>query len=187
MPPASRSLRPTGRSRRSWDRFTEGGQKDNAEDNTSAGHNVEFAWLLTHATDIMGNCFDRYKDIIKKATDHGLANGVDPEYGGVYVEGPHSGGVYDMEKEFWQQAEVMIGMLEACLRFGPDGYWVAYENVHRFVFDKMINHPVGEWWPLTTREGEPIWTHMSHSWKVNYHTTTASTKFLTSIKSALTR
>jgi mannobiose 2-epimerase len=35
----------------------------------------------------------------------------------------------------------------------------------------MINHPVGEWWPLLSREGEPVrWTHMSHSWKVNYHT-----------------
>ncbi|MHC4704100.1 MAG: AGE family epimerase/isomerase, partial [Planctomycetota bacterium] len=89
---------------------------------------------------------------------------------GVYVEGPHAGGVHDMEKEFWQQAEVMIGMLEARLRFGTDRYWDAYENVHRFVFDKMINHSVGEWWPLMTREGEPIWTHMSHSWKVNYHT-----------------
>jgi mannobiose 2-epimerase len=98
-----------------------------------------------------------------------MKNGIDWEYGGVYVEGPHAGGVYDMEKEFWQQAEVMIGMLEACLRFGLK-YWPAYENAHRFVFDKMINHPVGEWWPLMTREGVPIWTHMSHSWKVNYHT-----------------
>jgi len=35
----------------------------------------------------------------------------------------------------------------------------------------MINHPVGEWWPLLNREGQPVrWTHMSHSWKVNYHT-----------------
>ncbi|MHC4569385.1 MAG: AGE family epimerase/isomerase [Planctomycetota bacterium] len=153
-----------------WDRFAEGGQKASAEDNTSAGHNVEFAWLLAHATDIMGDCFEKYKDVIKKATDHGMVNGVDPEYGGVYVEGPHAGGVHDMEKEFWQQAEVMIGMLEACLRFGSDEYWAAYENVHRFVFDKMINHSVGEWYPLMTREGEPIWTHMSHSWKVNYHT-----------------
>jgi mannobiose 2-epimerase len=131
---------------------------------------VEFAWLLAHATDIMGWGWDEYKAIIKKATDHGMKNGIDPEYGGVYTEGPHAGGVYDMEKEFWQQAEVMIGMLEACLRFGPQKYWPAYQNVHRFVFDKMINHPVGEWWPLMTREGKPIWTHMSHSWKVNYHT-----------------
>ena len=154
-----------------WDRFAEGGQKPNAQDNTSAGHNVEFAWLLAHASDILGaGAFEQYEKIVKKATDHGVKNGIDPEYGGVYVEGPHAGGVYDMEKEFWQQAEVMIGMLEACLRFGPKKYWPAYVNVHRFVFDKMINHPVGEWWPLTTREGKPIWTHMSHSWKVNYHT-----------------
>ncbi len=153
-----------------WDRFEEGGAKPNAEDNTSAGHNVEFAWLLAHATDVMGDGWDRYKDVIKKATDHGMTNGIDPEHGGVYVEGPHAGGVSDMEKEFWQQAEVMIGMLEACLRFGAEPYWPAYINVHRFVFDKMINHPIAEWWPLMTREGRPIWTHMSHSWKVNYHT-----------------
>ncbi|MFQ6035312.1 MAG: AGE family epimerase/isomerase [Sedimentisphaerales bacterium] len=153
-----------------WDRFEDTGQKPHAEDNTSAGHNVEFAWLLAHATDILGTGWDEYADIIKKAMDHGMKNGIDSEYGGVYVEGPHSGGVYDTDKEFWQQAEVMIGMLEACLRFGPEEYWPAYENVHRFVFDKMINHPVGEWWPLLTREGKPIWTHMSHSWKVNYHT-----------------
>ena len=38
-----------------WDRFAEGGQKAHAEDNTSAGHNVEFAWLLAHATDVLGN------------------------------------------------------------------------------------------------------------------------------------
>jgi len=86
------------------------------------------------------------------------------------VEGPADGPACDMQKEFWQQAEVMIGMLEGCLRFGTDDYWPAYEATHRFVFDKMIKHEVGEWWPLTTREGEPIWTHMSHSWKVNYHT-----------------
>ncbi len=153
-----------------WDRFAEGGAKPNAQDNTSAGHNVEFAWLLAHATDVLGSDWDTYQDIVKKAMDHGRDNGIDTEYGGVYVEGPHAGGVYDREKEFWQQAEVMIGMLEGCLRFGPEEYWPAYANVHRFVFDKMIHHEVGEWWPLTTREGKPIWTHMSHSWKVNYHT-----------------
>jgi len=153
-----------------WDRFAEGGAKPNAQDNTSAGHNVEFAWLLAHATDVLGSHWDEYHKVIKQAMDHGRDNGIDWEYGGVYVEGPHAGGVYDREKEFWQQAEVMIGTLEGCLRFSVDEYWPAYLNVHRFVFDKMINHAVGEWWPLMTREGVPIWTHMSHSWKVNYHT-----------------
>ncbi|MHC4743112.1 MAG: AGE family epimerase/isomerase [Planctomycetota bacterium] len=168
-----------------WDRYEEGGQKANAEDNTSAGHNVEFAWLLAHATDIMGEGWDEYKDVIKKATDHGKVNGIDPEYGGVYTEGPHAGGVYDMEKEFWQQAEVMIGMLEASLRFGPEEYWPAYLNVHRFVFDKMINHEVGEWLPLVSREGEPVWSHMSHSWKVNYHTVRCMVQCIERLKKLL--
>ena len=124
-----------------------------------------------HAVDIMGAPLDDYEHIIKKQLNHAVKNGIDYEYGGVYVEGPHAGGVSDMEKEFWQQAEVMIGMLEATLRFGDEKYFKAYENVHRFVFEKGINHKIGEWWPLTNREGtKQIWTHMSHSWKVNYHT-----------------
>jgi len=153
-----------------WDRFSESGTKANADDNTSYGHNVEFFWLFMHALDVMGEDAAPYEEEMKTILQHTLNDGIDWDYGGVYVEGSHSGGVYDREKEFWQQAEVMIGMLEACLRYGPEKYWPVYENVHRFVFDKMIHHEVGEWWPLLTREGEPIWTHMSHSWKVNYHT-----------------
>jgi mannobiose 2-epimerase len=65
---------------------------------------------------------------------------------------------------------VLIGFLDAYRIFGEEKYWKAYENVHRFVLDKMVNHGVGEWWPLMTRQGMPIWTHMSHSWKINYHT-----------------
>jgi mannobiose 2-epimerase len=81
--------------------------------------------------------------------------------------------VYDKEKEFWQQAEVLIGLLDGVLMFGDEKYWDAYKNVHRFVFDKMINKGVGEWYPLLSRRGDPIWTHMGHSWKINYHTVRA--------------
>ena len=156
-----------------WDRFAEGGQKTQSEDNTSYGHNVEYAWLLMHALDILKEPMDKHREIILAEYDHALAHGIDWDFGGVYVEGSHAGGVYDQEKEFWQNAEMLIALLEACLRFDIERYWPVYENVHRFVFDKMINHKVGEWWPLMTRQGEPIWTHMSHSWKVNYHTVRA--------------
>ena len=64
---------------------------------------------------------------------------------------------------------MLIGMLDAYRYLKDKKYWNAYLNVHRFVFDKMINHQLGEWWPLMTRQGEPIWKHMSHSWKINYH------------------
>lgn len=156
-----------------WDRFTEDGLKAAAEDNTSYGHNAEFAWLLLHALDVLGIAPDTYLDQFKKSFSHALTYGIDWEFGGVFVEGSHAGAVYDREKEFWQQAELMIGMLDAYRIFGDERYAEAYENVHRFVLDKMVNHGVGEWWPLMTRQGEPIWTHMSHSWKINYHSVRA--------------
>lgn len=156
-----------------WDRFTGQGQKANTTDNTSFGHNTEFAWLLLHALEILKISPENYRDIFKTIFEHTIRNGIDREFGGVFVEGPNSGGVSDMEKEFWQQAEVLIGMLEAFLLLKDPDYLSAYESVHRFVFDKMINKGVGEWYPLMTREGEPIWTHMSHSWKINYHTVRA--------------
>lgn len=153
-----------------WDRFSEEGQKGNATDNTCYGHNAEFGWLLLHALQILKAKTDDYAGLFKTIYDHTVDNGIDFEYGGVYVEGPHSGGVYDREKEFWQQAEVLIGLLDGVLLFNEPKYWDAYKNVHRFVFDKVINKGVGEWYPLLSRRGEPIWTHMGHSWKINYHT-----------------
>jgi len=153
-----------------WDRFSEEGEKGNATDNTCYGHNAEFAWLLIHSLKILSINPNIYSETFKIIFDHIINNGIDYELGGVYVEGPHSGGVSDKEKEFWQQAEVLIGMLDGVIMFGDEKYWEAYKNVHRFVFDKVINKDVGEWYALLTRKGKPIWTHMGHSWKINYHT-----------------
>jgi mannobiose 2-epimerase len=157
-----------------WDRFSEDGLKSSADDNTSYGHNVEFAWLLMHALDIAGVPYDTHRNQLLKSFNHAIEHGIDWEFGGVYVEGSHTGEVYDREKEFWQQAEVLIGMLDAYRVFRDEVYLRAYNSTHRFVFDHMIDHQVGEWKPLLTRQGESIWTHMSHSWKVNYHSVRAA-------------
>ena len=157
-----------------WDRFSEEGQKGNATDNTCFGHNAEFAWLLLHSLEVLKADPNEYRELFKIIYDHTVDNGIDTEFGGVYVEGPHSGGVYDREKEFWQQAEVLIGLLDAVILFKSDKYWDAYKNVHRFVYDKVVNKGVGEWYPLLSRKGVPIWTHMGHSWKINYHTVRAA-------------
>jgi mannobiose 2-epimerase len=172
-----------------WDRFSEGGAKTHADDNTSYGHNVEFAWLLRHALHVLGEPSGPYEPIMRKQLDHAVGAGIDYEYGGVYVEGPHNGGpAYDREKEFWQQAETLIGMLDGCLAFGMDPYWEAYDTVHRFVFDKMVNREVGEWWPLLSRDGNTrIWTHMGHSWKINYHSVRAMIQSIDRLEKLLAR
>ena len=102
------------------------------------------AWLLLHPLHVLGERSAPYEGVIRKQLDHTVASGIDYEFGGVYVEGPHNGGAaYDTEKEFWQQAETLVGMLDGCVLFGMDPDWKAYQKVHRFVFDSVVNREVG--------------------------------------------
>jgi mannobiose 2-epimerase len=138
--------------------------------NTSFGHNVEFAWLLIHSINILGLDINDYKERLRKLFEHAEKYGIDWQRGGIYCEGPNDGPARERNKEFWQQAECLIGFLDAYLLLGDEKYLNAYENLHRFVMDVMINHKVGEWWPLFDENNNLLWTHMAHAWKINYHT-----------------
>jgi len=170
-----------------WDRFDgESQEKPNSLDNTSYGHNVEFFWLLLEALRVLGEDVTPYLPLFTTILNHSVEHGVDWEYGGVYVEGSLDGSrVHDYAKEFWQQAEFLSGMPDAYRLFRDERYLKVYGNVHDFVMKKMIKHEVGEWLPLLAREGEPIWTHMSHSWKVNYHTIRAAVLSVVKLESLL--
>ena len=138
--------------------------------NTSFGHNVEFGWLLDHTIDVLGLDREEFKPKLQKLYDHCVAYGIDRKNGGVYCEGPHDGAARERNKEFWQQAETLVGLLDAFIVFGDEKYLDAYENVHRFVMDVMINHEVGEWFPLFDENNNLLWDYMAHAWKINYHT-----------------
>ncbi|MCK5739348.1 AGE family epimerase/isomerase, partial [bacterium] len=140
-------------------------------DCTSYGHNVEFIWLLLHAADVLGQPRKTYADIVRKICDHCVKFGVDREYGGLFVEGPHNGPPTITEKQFWQQAEVLVGMLDAYALLGEEKYWQAFRNIYDFVFDKYVNMAAGgEWFERLDREGRPIDDALGHAWKISYHT-----------------
>ncbi|HOZ45949.1 MAG TPA: AGE family epimerase/isomerase [Candidatus Hydrogenedentes bacterium] len=138
--------------------------------NTSFGHNVEFCWLLNHTIRTLGLDGKPYREPMRKIYDHCLAYGIDWERGGVFCEGPNDGPARERNKEFWQQAECLVGLLDAYLVLGDNKYLDAYENVHRFVMDVGINHEVGEWYPLFDEQNNRLWDYMGHAWKINYHT-----------------
>jgi mannose/cellobiose epimerase-like protein (N-acyl-D-glucosamine 2-epimerase family) len=138
---------------------------------TSYGHNVEFAWLLLHAADILGQPRDMYAQVVRRILDHTLEYGIDHKYGGVFVEGPYDAPTALTEKQFWQQAEVLVGMLDAYALFGDEKYWEAFENLLDFVFEKFVNLEAGgEWYERLDREGNPIDDALGHAWKISYHT-----------------
>lgn len=138
---------------------------------TSYGHNVEFIWLLLHAADVLGQGRDRYSGVVRKICDHCVKFGIDNEYGGVFVDGPYDAPPTIMEKQFWQQAEVLVGMLDAYSLFKDDKYWDAFIKVYDFIFEKFINMPAGgEWYERVARDGTPIDATLGHAWKISYHT-----------------
>jgi mannobiose 2-epimerase len=140
-------------------------------DYTSYGHNLEFAWLLLHAADIIG--FDRtaYEPVVRPIFEHAEQYGIDREFGGLFVEGPMAGPPTLTEKQFWQQAESLVAFLDAYMLLGEDKYWEAFENVFEFVFSHFIAWDAGgEWRERLDRAGRPIDSALGHEWKISYHT-----------------
>jgi mannose 2-epimerase len=138
--------------------------------NTSYGHNIEFLWLFLHALEVLGEPVEPYRERLSALARHTVTRGVDPVHGGIFVEGPHDGPARDLQKEFWQQAESLVGLLDAYLLTGDRVYWDGFGRVFDFVWGKMINHEVGEWFALLDREGKVLWDYLGHAWKNNYHT-----------------
>jgi mannose/cellobiose epimerase-like protein (N-acyl-D-glucosamine 2-epimerase family) len=140
-------------------------------DMTSPGHNVEFAWLLLHTADILSIPRSNYGKAVKPLFDHCVNYGIDPEYGGVYADVTMNGSPLKTEKQFWQQAEVLVGMLDAYALFGDEIYWTAFQRVHGFVFEHFVHRAGGgEWFERVDRRGRPIDDALGHAWKINYHT-----------------
>ena len=151
-------------------------------DNTSYGHNIEFLWLFLHALDVLGEPVDPWKEKLAALARHSAMYGVDERYGGIFVEGPRDGPASEMQKEFWQQAESLVGFLDAYLLLGDRIYWDAFVKVFDFVWTKMINHDVGEWFALLDRDGTVRWDYLGHAWKNNYHTTRSMIQTLKRLK-----
>ncbi len=149
------------------DRFDKDGK---ATDITSYGHNIELAWLYMHALDILSIPYHKHLNRLLPIFEHTYKHGVDWEFGGLYVEGNRDGEPTETNKEFWQQAEGLIGFLDAYRLTKDKKYLDAFKNIHDFVFTKMINWDLGEWLALTKRNGEAIWSYLGTSWKVFYHT-----------------
>jgi mannose 2-epimerase len=140
-------------------------------DLTSPGHNVEFAWLLLHAADILKIPRSEFTQVVRQQCDHCIEYGIDPEFGGVYADVPMTREAVKTEKQFWQQAEVLIGMLDAYALFNEEKYWLAFKNVYNFVFDKfVVMEAGGEWYERLDRAGWPIDDALGHAWKISYHT-----------------
>jgi cellobiose epimerase len=136
---------------------------------TSYGHNVELAWLLARAAEVLLE-HEKYDSVIKRLVDHALKYGVNHRNGGVYRDGPYDGNPIIRDKEWWQNSESLVGFLEAYERFGEEKYFEAFFKTWNFCREYFINQEVGEWRQLLNMKGNVIVGDIGNPWKAIYHT-----------------
>jgi mannobiose 2-epimerase len=139
-------------------------------DRISYGHDIEAAWLLTWAADVLGDpeLSSRIRPLAVKIAEVTLAEGVDKD-GGVYNQGSPSG-LTDTNKEWWPQAEAVVGFLNAYELSGDDRFLAAAFRTWDFIELRLIDRTRGEWFRGVTRDGRVLDNELKVSfWKCPYH------------------
>lgn len=140
----------------------------------SFGHDIEASWLLAEAVEAINSetILSKIKPVLSSIADHVLSCGVDAD-GGLINEITLSG-KNDYNKDWWPQAEAMVGFMNAFqITKDPkflDAVFKSWEFIRHFVVDNQY----GEWFEKVNRIGIP-YKNMDkvRAWKAPYHNSRA--------------
>ena len=146
-----------------------------ASHETSYGHDIEAAHLLLDAEDALGNTGPltpaplprRGEGVLFRAlalADNALARGWDAAHGGLFYWGDHSGPT-DRTKNWWAQAEALLGFAALWRSTGDERYARAAAEEWAFIRDHQIDRVHGGWYEEVGRPEMP----KGHGWKAAYH------------------
>lgn len=144
----------------------------------SFGHDVETAYLLIEAAEVLGIPDDeRTWSVARSLVDHALDWGWDDAHGGIYDKGDvFAAGPLDMTKVWWTQAEGLNALAVMDQRYGreTDRYAEALAQQWGFIQNHMLDPEYGGWFAATDRAGKLLGDGFKASqWKANYHTSRA--------------
>jgi mannobiose 2-epimerase len=142
----------------------------------SYGHNVEFAWLMIRAEQVLGRkpSWSHFDAILA----HALKYGYDHQRGGLYNRGDDDNPATDTDKVWWSQSEMLAALTDS-LRHQPNpDHAEALDKLIHFLNACQINPADGIWLDTVTAEGKPKRTAKAHNWKANYHDVRALVKFV---------
>lgn len=140
----------------------------------SFGHDIEGSWLMAEAAEVIQNP-DRIKEfhaIAISMVDAVLAQGLDTDYG-VFNEGRDST-IIDDGKDWWPQAEAVVGCINAYQISGQTRYLEAAQNIWSFIKRYIVDQGHGEWYWKVFKNGQPdSLKPIVEPWKCPYHNTRA--------------
>lgn len=139
-------------------------------DHISFGHDIEGSWLLCEAAEILGDG-EILATVRREAVEMAQAvldQAVDPDGGLLYEAGPS--GIIDTGKEWWPQAEAVVGFLNAYHLSDREHFLSAAEKSWKFIEKYIVDHRHGEWFWKVSREGVPSQDKFKvDQWKCPYH------------------
>ena len=147
-------------------------------DHVSFGHDVETAYLLLEAADVLGIREDKRTMVIaKKMVDHALKNGWDMQLGGFYDEGYYfkdSTGIAVIKdsKNWWAQAEGLNALLMMADYYPQDrrDYFKQFSLLWLYVQTYLVDHEHGDWYSGgLDKEPAQKMGAKGNVWKGTYH------------------
>ncbi len=143
----------------------------NVPDHDSFGHDVETAFLLLEAEEVLGNHDPKTLAMARMLVDHGLQYGFDHANGGLFDKGYAFTAAYDKKKVWWSQVETLNALLLMHERFGAetDKYWKAFLQQWAFTQKHMLDAEYGGIYEEVEADGTAPKTNKGHHWKAAYH------------------
>jgi mannobiose 2-epimerase len=141
-------------------------------DHDSYGHDVEAAYLMLEAEDVLGQGHDpKTERMAKMLVDHALTYGWDSTNGGFFREGTTGGKPEDKAKEWWVQFEGLNALLMMHERYGrsDDRYWKAFQHQWQFIRKFQIDPEFHGVYGTILPNGKPISPAKGEIWKAAYH------------------
>ena len=151
-------------------------------DLVSYGHDIEAAWLVRRAAEIIGDedlttRLQTFAVAIAKATEKGLDND-----GGMWYEYEPARDHLIKEKHWWVQAEAMIGYFNAYQISGDEKYAQLSLKNWTFVKDKILDENNCEWhWGINQHGQIMPDEDKAGLWKCPYHNTRACIEIINRI------
>jgi mannobiose 2-epimerase len=148
----------------------------------SYGHDIETSWLVLDAADALGDpaIRERAREMSLRLAASVLDDGFDEEHGGLFG-GTDARGMLDTDKEWWPQAEAIVGFVNAFAESGDEEYLDAAHATWSFVRRYVRDLEGGEWHRRVSRSGEVrIGYEKVGPWKCPYHNARACLEIMNS-------
>lgn len=137
----------------------------------SWGHDIEAAWLLMRAAEVLGEpaLLQRTRERALEAADAVLERGVAAD-GSVLGEGHFDGRVTDSRRHWWCQAEAMLGFWAAHQAGLRPAHAQAAWRAWQYIEAHHIDRQGGDWFKTLDEHGAPIdAVPKAGPWECPYH------------------